>query len=79
MDILTRSHVGPDGRLKLDVSTDLRDTDVAIRLSVEPVGARIVGERDDWPQGFIEETYGSLADDRLVRPAQGEYERREAV
>ena len=31
-----------------------------------------------WPHGFFEQTYGSLADDPLIRPPQGEWEEREA-
>lgn len=30
-----------------------------------------------WPPGFIEHTYGSLSDDPLERPPQGEFEERD--
>jgi hypothetical protein len=32
-----------------------------------------------WPPGFIERTYGSLADDPIERPPQGEPEERDLI
>lgn len=77
VDILTRSHIGDDGRLRLDISTDLRDVYVAVHVSVVPLAGHSDGEYEDWPAGFIDETYGSLLDDPLVRLPQDVCERRE--
>jgi hypothetical protein len=78
VDISTRSHVGPDGTLRLEVATGLRNTDVAVHLLVEPVSVSPDAARD-WPPGFFEETYGSLREDPLLRPDQGEFDVRERV
>jgi hypothetical protein len=32
-----------------------------------------------WPPGFIERTYGSLADDPIERPSQGDFEERDPI
>jgi hypothetical protein len=32
-----------------------------------------------YPPGFFEQTWGSLADEHLERPSQGEYEVRDAI
>jgi hypothetical protein len=32
-----------------------------------------------WPPGFFERTYGSLADDPIERPPQGDYEVRDEI
>lgn len=36
-------------------------------------------EAPGWPPGFIERTYGSLADDPIERPPQGDFEERDAI
>lgn len=36
-------------------------------------------EAPGWPPGFFERTYGSLADDPIERPPQGEYEERDEI
>jgi hypothetical protein len=36
-------------------------------------------EAPGWPPGFIERTYGSLADDPLERPEQGTLEDRDPI
>ncbi len=32
----------------------------------------------EWPEGYVEQTFGSLADDPLLREPQGDYEERES-
>lgn len=32
-----------------------------------------------WPPGFIERTYGILADDPIERPSQGDFEERDPI
>jgi len=36
-------------------------------------------EAPGWPPGFIERTYGSLADDPIERPPQGQFEERDII
>ncbi|MEM6447654.1 MAG: hypothetical protein AAF704_13990 [Cyanobacteria bacterium P01_D01_bin.123] len=39
LEFTAHSHVGRDGILHLDVATELPDTDVSVRVIVEPEGA----------------------------------------
>lgn len=86
VSIQTRAHIGADGKLAVEVPTDLHETDVEVMLVVQPVpnGHRSpeqesTPESRGWPPGFFEETYGSLRDDPLERLPQGEYEQREPI
>jgi hypothetical protein len=36
-------------------------------------------EAPGWPPGFFERTYGSLANDPIERPSQGEFEERDPI
>ena len=36
-------------------------------------------EARGWPPGFFDRTYGSLADDPIERPSQGDYEVRDEI
>lgn len=84
--IKLRSHVGTDGILKLEVPVGLTETDLEVTLVVQEVAAlpakngKIVEKTPEelgWPAGFFEETEGSLEDDPIQRPPQGDYEVRE--
>ena len=88
--IKLHSHVGPDGILKLEVPVGLNDTDLELFLIVQPVIKSDLStttepktnqspEELGWPPGFFEQTAGSLADDPIERPPQGEYEVREEL
>lgn len=84
VSIQTRAHIGTDGRLDVQLPAEYREKNVNVTIIVEPVDADITDkpqERDanGWPIGFIERTYGSLADDPLERLPQGELEVREAI
>ena len=65
--ISIKSRVRADGLLHLDVPTGLRDTDVDVILVVKPVDGdeQTHQESPPWPEGFIEQTFGCLADDPL--------------
>ncbi len=67
--IHTRARVHDDGRLTLDLPTGLDGATVEVTVLLRP----IQGERPDvrpstWPEGFIEQTYGSCADDPVELP-----------
>ena len=49
---------------------------VVVLVAEPPAEAR---DECGWPLGFFEETYGSLADDSLSRPEQGEAQECEAL
>ncbi len=80
ISVKTRTHIGPDGTLTLEVSTPLRETDVEVMVVLQPLVASEPGpESLGWPPGFFDRTFGSLRDDPLGRLPQGEYELREAI
>lgn len=60
--LMTR--VGADGVLKVETPVGIRnvDCDVVIVYTVQPTN-----QWEDWA-AFVDATYGSLADDPLVRP-----------
>jgi hypothetical protein len=67
------TRIGQDGILKLALPLDLADTDVEVLVVVQQV------QRRSWPAGYFDRTAGSLQDDPLERPAQGEYEIRDEL
>jgi hypothetical protein len=75
--IKTRARVGKDGLLKLEVPLEWSDVDLEVLLVVQPLPADR-GDREEW-LAFIERTAGSLAEDPIERPPQGEYEVREPL
>ncbi len=80
--IKLRSHVGPDGLLKLEVPVGVVNMDLDVVVSVEPVGNGGSGsmpEKTSWPEGFIEQTSGAWAGEPLVREPQGTYEVRKPL
>jgi hypothetical protein len=61
--IKLRSHVGPDGILKLEGPVGVKDTDLDVVVNVGPVGngtAAKTPEERGWPAGFFEKTAGWL-------------------
>lgn len=85
---------GPDGVLRLaipvdvpgatyDVHVSLSSAQSSAQLTAEPVQAGQTAPMtpEQWSEwrAFITRTAGSLADDPIERPAQGEYEQRESV
>jgi hypothetical protein len=76
-----RSHVGPDGILKLEVPVGVTNTDLDVVVSVEPVGngspAKTPAELG-WPPRFFEETAGSMPDFPDIE-SEGDFEVRKAI
>ena len=67
-------HVGKDGTLDLKIQTGLGESDVDVMVTI-----RLRDKVGKWPEGFIEEAYGCLADDPIQRPPQLPFEAREAL
>ena len=66
-------HIETDGTLDLKVQTGLEESDVDVVVTIK------VRRSGKWPEGFIERTYGCLADDPIERPPQLPLEVREAL
>lgn len=89
ISIQTKTRIGPDGRLMVEVPTPLRETEVEVMLVLQPVSSngngksplesRTTPEDLGWAPGFFEETCGSFRDDPLERLPQGDYEVREPL
>lgn len=79
--IALKTHVGSDGRLRLNIPTGLTDTDLEVIVIMQPVITKPATKPKDlaWPPGFFEQTFGSFKDEPLERPEQGEYEQRDEV
>lgn len=78
ISVQTKTHVGSDGLLTVQVPTTLRETDVEVMLVLQPTPEAAL-ESQGWLPGFFEQTFGSLRDDPMGRLPQGEYEQREAL
>lgn len=50
-----------------------------LRLELERDYLAHQPEAPGWPPGFFERTYGSLADDPIERPPQGDFEVRDEI
>ncbi len=78
ISIQTKTHVGPDGTLTVQVPTTLRETDVDVMLVLQLVTSPNT-EALGWPPGFFEQTAGAWQGEPLERLPQGDYERREEI
>jgi hypothetical protein len=86
MTLETAAHVGPDGRLELNLPSQFANTDVILtvrRASREPVqkiaDIRDPDERQRAWQEFVQNTAGSIQDPTFQRHPQGDYEIREEL
>ena len=68
-----KAHIGHDGILQLDVPIGVADVDCDVVVTVP-----IKMTDEEWSQ-FVDRTAGSLADDPIERPPQGEYEQRDPI
>ncbi len=50
-----------------------------LQLELERERLAHAPEAPGWPPGFFERTYGSLTDDPIERPPQGEFEERDEI
>lgn len=82
ISIQTKTHVGADGTLSLQIPTTLRETDVEVMVvfqSVPTQAEKPVTDELGWPPGFFEATAGAWKGEPLERSSQGEYEVREVL
>ena len=82
LSLSLQSHVGSDGILKLQVPVGLSNTDLEIMLIFQPIKLPSLRKKPEdlgWPPNFFEQTFGSCAEDPLVRAPPGEYEEREVL
>ena len=73
--IHTRTHVGTDGILRLQVPVDVANADVDVTVVVEPAQVRGPMSPEEWDR-FIESTAGKWEGEPLARPDQGNFETR---
>ncbi|MBE9130005.1 MULTISPECIES: hypothetical protein [unclassified Coleofasciculus] len=80
--IKTRSHVGNDGILHLDIPVGVQDKEFEVMVIYQPIessrGVKTPLELG-WLPGFFEEVIGGWVGEPLVREPQGEYETREQM
>lgn len=80
--ITTQSHVDGNGmlNLKLNVPTNLPESDVEVVLTVRPVKdrGRADASEESWRR-FVEETAGSIDDPSFFRHDQGTFETRDSL
>lgn len=74
-----RSQVGEDGMLHLELPVSAFQKEIEVTLIIKEISeTKEQKSRLEW-QKFIDETYGSLADENLERLPQGDYEVREII
>ena len=81
-NVHTRSRVGRDGLLKLEIPTDFSETEIDVVVVYQPIESTSVKPSQEelgWPPRFFEETAGQWQGEPLTREPQGEYEIREEL
>lgn len=74
-----RSRVGPDGVLKFSVPVGMSEANREVKITVQSIDQPDQGappSRELWKQ-FVDETAGHWDGEPLVRPDQGEFEKRD--
>jgi len=75
--IQTRSHVGPDGLLRLTLPVDVTDTDLDVTVVVRPVITDSAETSEEHSREVVRRTAGKWQGEPLVRPDQGQFEKRD--
>jgi hypothetical protein len=65
-----KTRTDKDGMLSLAIATGLPDSDVEVVVVVE-AAQNTASPRDEWPEGYFAETFGSLRDAWPGTPAAG--------
>lgn len=71
--------IATNGRLMLDVATQLPPGAVEVVLVVQALNDQLITDTNGWPLGYFEATYGALADDPIERPEQLPLEERDLI
>jgi len=79
--IHTRSRVGADGVLHLDVASGCANAEVEVTVIVQPLDTGRDGgaAQPGWSEDFLSEVVGAWWGEPLRREAQGEYEARDPL
>lgn len=72
-----RKHIGADGLLTVELPQGMANQEVEVVVVVQPLQPKALTQAE-WV-AFIDATAGSLADDPIERPDQGEYEIRDEI
>ena len=72
------SHIGNDGIFSLQLPDEMRGQKLEILVVVQPI-KEVSANKNGWPPGFFERTYGATANDPIERPLPGEFEIRESL
>jgi len=73
-NIQLKSHIGDDGILKVQVPTELQNTEVEVLVvfqATTDTGKEKIEKARGWPSGFFEKTWGSCTDDPIIIDAGG--------
>ncbi|MEO7717717.1 MAG: hypothetical protein ABIY70_16075 [Capsulimonas sp.] len=79
INIQAHGHIDEHGMLRIQTPTALRDVEVEILIVLQPISDSSQNTGSGWPEGFLDSTYGSLADEPIERLPQGKAETREAM
>jgi len=80
--IKTRSLVGKDGILHLDIPVGIQDKEFEVMVIYQPIELSTTGKTPEelgWSPVFFEQTAGCLADDPIVIDDEGDFEERERL
>ena len=72
--IIITTHIGQNGRLQIDLPTDLQNTDVEIALTLLPLPSS-----ETWADDFFTEIVGGWLGEPLQRPDPLPEEKREPL
>lgn len=73
-----KAFVGSDGILKLDVPTDVRESELDVLVVMQPLETEAV-DKNGWPIGFFERLDSIEADDMIERGEQLPFEVRDEI
>lgn len=63
--IKVRQHTGSDGILRLEIPTEIQGGDLEVTVTYQKLETAEV-DKNGWPIGFFDRTYGICADDPIV-------------
>jgi hypothetical protein len=80
--ISAKGRVKLDGTLDLHVTTGMSETDVEVLLVLAPLVIKIEAsssKEGGWPDGYFENTFGSLRDNPIAYEPPPEFEKRQEL